>query len=80
VLKIISDFLQAASDYIGPKYEETKAKGSEYIKDAQATAEHYKDLGEKKLSEYQKLGEQKTEQAKQEASKAKDEANKKLQK
>lgn len=69
VLKIISDFLQVASDYIGPKYEEGKDKASAYVNEA-----------EKKLGEYQKIGEQKTEQVKSEAAKTKDDASKKMQK
>jgi hypothetical protein len=50
------------------------------VKEAQATAEHYKEVGKDKLAEYQKLGQEKTEQTKQEAEKKKGEAEKKLQK
>jgi len=86
-LKIASDFFQVVADFLGPKYEEGKAKGSEYVKEAQATAgkyvneaqataEQYKEAGKEKLQEMQKLGQEKAEEAKKEAQKAKDEAKK----
>lgn len=86
-LKIASDFFQVIADFLGPKYEEGKAKGSEYVKEAQATAgkyvneaqataEQYKEAGKEKLQEMQKLGQEKAEEAKKEAQKAKDEAKK----
>lgn len=97
-LKIASDFFQAVADFLGPKYyetkdkyEETKAKGSAYVKEAREAADHYKEMGKDKLADYQKLAqekaeqakletEKKAEQAKQEGEKKKEEAKKQAQK
>jgi len=90
-LKIASDFFQAVADFLGPKYEEGKQKGAEYVQYAQDTAEHYKEVGKDRLEEAKKIGQQKseeaqqvadekTEKAKKEAEKTKDEAQRKVQK
>ena len=90
-LKIASDFFQVVADYLGPKYEESKQKGADYVQEAKDTAEAYKakgqekvqeysKLGQEKASEYQKVGEEKKEQTKEEVKKAKEEAQKKAQK
>lgn len=79
-LKIASDFFQAVADFLGPKYEESKKKGSEYVKEIQDTADQYTKAGQDKLAELQKTGEKKADQAKGEAQKVKDDAQKKASK
>ncbi|KAK3706170.1 hypothetical protein LTR37_012871 [Vermiconidia calcicola] len=76
-LRVASDFFQLIADFLGPKYEESKKKGSDYVKQAQDTAGQYKDAGKDKLQQYQKVGEEKTDQAKKEAQKTKDDAQNK---
>lgn len=90
-LKIASDFFQTVADILGPKYEESKKKGADYVRDLQNNAEHYKQVGADKVNEYtklgqqkaeeaQKVGEEKTKEAKDQANKTKDEAKAKAQK
>lgn len=61
-LKIASDFFQAVADILGPKYEESKKKGSDYVSQAQDTAAHYKQIGQDKVGEYAQLGQQKADE------------------
>ncbi|KAK3652744.1 hypothetical protein LTR56_005039 [Elasticomyces elasticus] len=58
-LKIASDVFQLIADMLGPKYEESKKKGSHYIRASQEQAEHYKDVAQNKLGEYQQIGQDK---------------------
>ncbi|KAF2173403.1 hypothetical protein M409DRAFT_15687 [Zasmidium cellare ATCC 36951] len=89
-LRIASDFFHAVADILGPKYEESKKKGSEYIKDLENKAEHYKQIGQDKVNEYTKLGQakadeytkagqQKTEELKKQGEETKEEAKKQAQ-
>jgi len=84
-LKITSDFFQLVADILGPKYEESKKKGSDYVRQAEDAAEHYKQVGQDKFGEYTKYGQQKaheysqkgqekTEQVKGEAENKKEQA------
>ncbi|KXS94441.1 hypothetical protein AC578_5197 [Pseudocercospora eumusae] len=90
-LRIASDFFQAVADILGPKYEEGKKKGSEYVRDVKDNADHYKQIGQEKLNEYtkhgqqkvdeaQKVGQQKADEAKDQAKQTKEEAKQKAQK
>merc|ERR1712230_7515 len=63
-LKIASDFFQALADFLGPKYEESKKKGADYVRNAEDKAEHYKHVGQEKLDEYTHLGQQKADEYK----------------
>lgn len=72
-LKIASDFFQAIADFLGPRYEESKKKGADYVRSAEEAAKHYKQIGQEKMDEYTKFGQEKTEQAKGEAAKKKEE-------
>ncbi|KAK5119237.1 hypothetical protein LTR85_007851 [Meristemomyces frigidus] len=64
-LKIASDFFHVVADILGPKYEESKKKGSDYIGQAKDTAEHYKQIGQDKVGEYTKIGQQKADEFQQ---------------
>lgn len=68
-LKIASDFFQTVADILGPKYQETKEKSADYLKDAQDAAGKYAQQGQDKLNELSKAGSQKVDQAKNEAQK-----------
>lgn len=75
-LKIVSDVFHLVADFLGPKYDETKKKGGDYVRQAnEALHSRSRDVSNK-ASELQKAGSEKTEQAKQEAVKAKDETKK----
>ncbi|KAH9822044.1 Pathogenesis associated protein Cap20 [Teratosphaeria destructans] len=84
-LRIASDFFHAVADFVGPKYEQGKKKGSDYVRQAQDQAGQYKQVGQDKLNditsvgqqkvdEYSKVGQQKAQQAKDVANAKKDEA------
>jgi CRISPR/Cas system CSM-associated protein Csm4 (group 5 of RAMP superfamily) len=84
-MRVVSDFFQALSDLVGPKYEESKKKGADYVRAAQETANNYKQVGQEKLNdltsqgqqqadELSKYGQEKTDQAKATADKKKEEA------
>ncbi|WPH00205.1 Hypothetical protein R9X50_00302800 [Acrodontium crateriforme] len=75
-LKIASDFFQAVADFLGPKYAEGKQKGADYVKSAEDTADHYKNLAADKIDELTKKGEQTKDQVKSEAEQAKKKASK----
>ncbi|KAK5131175.1 hypothetical protein LTR08_001261 [Meristemomyces frigidus] len=62
-MKIASDFFQVVADFLGPKYADSKKKGSDYVRHAQDTANHYKQIGQGKADEYVQYGQQKTQQA-----------------
>lgn len=57
-LKIASDFFQAVADFLGPKYEESKKKGADYVNEAQKKGEQYKQIGQDKFADLQKQGQQ----------------------
>ncbi|TKA27073.1 hypothetical protein B0A50_05264 [Salinomyces thailandicus] len=63
-LRITSDFFQALANVLGPKYEESKKKGSDYVRQAEDTAGHYKQIGQEKLGDYTKQGQQTAEELK----------------
>jgi len=73
-LKIASDFFQAVADFLGPKYEEGKKKGADYVRQAEETTEHYKQIGQDKVNEYANAGQQKADELKSETEKKKDQA------
>lgn len=73
-LKIASDFFQTIADILGPKYEESKKKGAEYVREAEDKAQHYKELGQDKLNDYTKHGQQKVDELNKEGQKKADEA------
>jgi CRISPR/Cas system CSM-associated protein Csm4 (group 5 of RAMP superfamily) len=73
-LRITSDFFQAVAEYLGPKYEEGKKKGSNYLKDAQDTAGEYAKAGQDKFNEISKAGQKNAEQLKGDAKKLGDQA------
>ena len=75
-LKIASDFFQVVADFLGPKYEDTKKKGADYVDDVQKKGADYVNEAQKKLGEYQNAGQEKAEDAKKEASKTKEDAKK----
>ncbi|EMC95840.1 hypothetical protein BAUCODRAFT_34609 [Baudoinia panamericana UAMH 10762] len=58
-LRVASDFFQALSEYLGPKYEESKKKSADYLRQAQDTAEDYAHNAQDKMHEYQQIGQQK---------------------
>jgi len=66
-LRITSDFFQAVAEYLGPKYEEGKKKGSNYLKEAQDTAGEYAQAGQDKFNELSKAGQKNAEQLKGDA-------------
>jgi len=70
-LRIASDFFKTVADFLGPKYEESKKKGSDYVNDLSNKAEEYKKIGQDKASEYSKAGEKKVDEAKKEGEKTK---------
>ncbi|KYG40906.1 hypothetical protein M433DRAFT_138433 [Acidomyces richmondensis BFW] len=78
-LKIASDFFQAVADFLGPKYEEGKKKGADYVRQAEETAEQYKQIGQDKVNEYANIGHQKVDELKSETEKKKDQAKQQTQ-
>ena len=52
-LKLASDLFQAIADFLGPKYEESKKKGSDYVRQAQDKAQDYQQIGQDKAQELQ---------------------------
>ena len=68
-LKIASDFFQAIADFLGPKYEESKKKGADYVRQVEDTTSHYKQIGQEKVNEAQKVGEEKKQEVQKEAHK-----------
>ena len=75
-LRVASDFLHTVANTVGPKYEEGKKKGADYVREAQNQAEHYKKIGQEKVDEYTKFGQQKAEEAKKQGEETIDEAKK----
>lgn len=75
-LRVASDFLHTVANTVGPKYEESKKKGADYVREAQNQAEHYKKVGQEKVDEYTKFGQQKAEEAKKQGEETVDEAKK----
>ncbi|KAI5363586.1 putative melanoma-associated antigen [Septoria linicola] len=75
-LKIAADVFQVLADTLGPKYEESKKKSADYVRNAQENLNGVKENAQQKASEAQKAGEEKKEQAKDQAKQTKDEAKK----
>lgn len=90
-LHILQDGIRFVSDIIRPRYEESKKKRSDYVREIENNVDHYKKvagdkindytkLGQEKANEAQKVGEQKFDDAKKEANKTKEEAKQKAHK
>ncbi|EME42695.1 hypothetical protein DOTSEDRAFT_73495 [Dothistroma septosporum NZE10] len=75
-LRVASDVLHTVANNVGPKYEESKKKGADYVREAQNQAEHYKKIGQDKVDEYTKYGQQKADEAKKQGEETLDEAKK----
>lgn len=78
-LRIASDFFHAVADVLGPKYEESKKKGSEYVKELESKAEQYKQMGADKVNDYTKTGQAKADELKKQGEETKEEAKKQAQ-
>ncbi|KAK3068231.1 hypothetical protein LTR53_014366 [Teratosphaeriaceae sp. CCFEE 6253] len=61
-LKIASDFFQVVADFLGPRYQESKKKGSDYIRQGADAADHYKQVGQDKAQQYTQIGQDKAQQ------------------
>ena len=66
------------ADFLGPKYEEGRKKGADYVRQLEDTAGKYQQAGEQKLGELRDFTEEKADQGKKEAKKTKADAQKKV--
>jgi len=75
-LRIASDFFQTIANILGPKYEEGKKKGADYIRDFGENVDHYGKVAQAKVDEYTKHGQNKAEEYTKKGEEKLDEAKK----
>lgn len=78
-LRIAADCFQTAADFLGPRYEEGKKKGADYVRIGQDKVNDVVNHGQKKAEQLQKKGEEYGKQGQQKAEQAGQEAQKQAQ-